>query len=662
MTHANHLVDETSPYLLQHANNPVDWYPWGTEGLEKARREDKPIFLSVGYSTCHWCHVMAHESFEDSDVADILNAHFVAIKVDREERPDIDHVYMQVTSALTGHGGWPNTVLLTPDRKAFHAATYLPKSYLVDLLRQAADLWASRGPDLVREADSIAEQLAQHVGLPAPGSVTIDDIVEGAQMLMRSYDWHNPGFGSQPKFPTPHNLIFLLRTWWATGDNNYRQAALESLRAIRRGGIYDQLGFGLHRYSTDAEWHVPHFEKMLYDQAMLASAAAEAFRATSDPFFSEMAEEVLTYVDRDLSDPAGGFWSAQDADSEGHEGRFYVWSEDELREILGEDDFRYLKHAYMTEPVGRQDGQNVPRMASDVEIGDKRLAALRERLLAVRNARIHPITDDKVLTDWNGLMISAFAQTGAATGQRRWIERAAKAADFVLQILRDGRRLAHQNRAGKTQGEAFLDDYAFLIGGLIDLYEAGFEPKYLIDAAALADVMLADFGDGDGGLFMSRAGDEYVAERPRQPEDGPIPSGAAVAAYNLARLGRLLGSTELETAALGILNSVGERVQQHPGSSIGFLLAADFLLRPGYEIVVVQAQDDPLPRIPYAPQAVVLVKRGAELDALAPFTREMAPLDGQLTAYLCHGHACELPTTDLDSVFRAIAGSNSARL
>ncbi len=504
----NRLINESSPYLLQHATNPVDWYPWGEEAFAKAKKEDKPIFLSIGYSTCHWCHVMEHESFADEEVAVLLNQYFVAVKVDREERPDIDQVYMTVTRTMTGRGGWPNSVFLTPDKKPFFAGTYFPKQArwglpgLMELLPKIAEIWQNDRENVLKSAERITDLLASRAD-PGPGDVLDQNILDKARdQLADIYDPQYGGFGQAPKFPRPHTLAFLLRRYHHNQDTRALAMVEKTLTRMRLGGIYDHIGYGFHRYSTDGQWLVPHFEKMLYDQAMLAMAYTEAFQATAKEFYARSAREILTYILRDMTSKEGGFYSAEDADSEGVEGKFYLWTLPQIQQAIGENDTETLKKIYNLEEGGNfkspeaepAAGSNIlhlkktlPDLAAELGIPEKqlrqRLGKNREQLFRIRQKRIHPFKDDKILTDWNGLMIAAMAKAGLALDEPRYLSAAAKAADFIMLKLRDKNgRLLKRYRKGNAGLPAHLNDYAFVVWGFLELYQASFKTVYLQEA------------------------------------------------------------------------------------------------------------------------------------------------------------------------------------
>ncbi len=558
-TARNRLAGEKSPYLLQHADNPVDWYPWGDEAFAAAREQDKPIFLSIGYSSCHWCHVMEHESFEDEAVARLLNEHFISIKVDREERPDIDNIYMKVCQAMTGSGGWPMTVFMTPGGKPFFAGTYFPKQSkygrpgMLELVPHMASLWKNDRKRLEQIGEHTTDALGSHAFTGDEQKLSEKLLTTAYSRLEASYDDVHGGFGGAPKFPTPHQLSLLLRYWDRTGDARALEIVGTTLRKMYGGGIYDHLGNGFHRYSTDPMWLVPHFEKMLYDQAMLAIAYLEAHQATGNSFYGEVAEEIFTYVLRDLASPEGAFYSAEDADSEGEEGTFYVWKKDEITEVLGEEDGKIFCERYGVTGSGNFEGKNVLHISSETGADEVGLDTMKEKLLTIRSKRPRPMLDDKILTDWNGLMIAALARGTRVTGDPAYAAAAAKAADFILGGMRTSEgRLLHRYRDGESAIPGYLDDYAFLIWGLIELYEATFDAKWLSEALVLAGGMIELFGDredGRGGFFFTGRDAEKLIVRTKEVYDGAVPSGNSVAALELLRLGRMTGRTDLESAA-----------------------------------------------------------------------------------------------------------------
>ncbi|HSH12477.1 MAG TPA: thioredoxin domain-containing protein [Desulfurivibrionaceae bacterium] len=676
----NRLVFEKSPYLLQHAENPIAWYPWGEAALSRARAENKPIFLSIGYATCHWCHVMARESFEDPEVAALLNRDFIAVKVDREERPDLDAVYMKICQEVTGSGGWPLTVLLTPERKPFLVGTYFPKEAragrpgLLEILASTGELWKHQRAKLVDSANRVVELLG---GRGNGAEADLPDrqfFAQAAQQLTGSFDAEYGGFGRPPKFPVPHQYLFLLRHWQRSGDPHCLEMVNQTLTALRQGGIYDQLGFGFHRYSTDREWLVPHFEKMLYDQALLALAYLEFYQAGGQALPAETAREIFAYVNRDLSAPEGGFYSAEDADSEGEEGLFYLWSEAEIREILGEErgsrfTAKYRVQAggnFREETGGESRGLNILHLAQDdVELSE--LAEERRQLLAVRDKRVRPLLDDKVLTAWNGLMIAALARGGRVLNDPGLTGRAERAAEFLLTHMKDDQgRLLRSYRQGEARIPAFLDDHAFLAWCLLELFLTTFAPRYLAEAAALTRTMLELFGDEPGGaLTFSGRGNEELVMTSREFYDGALPSGNSVALYNLARLAWLLEDAALAGRARELAAACGAAAAEYPAGHTMFLTAYDLLSQPTGELVVVGRRDEPETRQvmallnrTYLPAYLLLFREeGAEGDRLAelvPLLRNKKMLEGLVTLYPCRERSCREPLHGLAAIAAAL--------
>lgn len=684
----NRLSREKSPYLLQHAENPVNWYPWGEEAFAAAKAQDKPIFLSIGYSTCHWCHVMERESFEDSAVAALLNEAFINIKVDREERPDVDDVYMTACQMLTGSGGWPLTIIMTPAKEPFFAATYIPKERrfnrygMLELIPQIKNLWETDRARLLESAQKIAGALSQTAGGPAGGQLPPEILELAYNQLEESYEHRYGGFNARPKFPTPHNLMYLLRFHRRSGDRQALEMVETTLQNMRRGGIFDHVGFGFHRYSTDERWLVPHFEKMLYDQALLALAYTEAFQVTGKEEYQTTVREILTYVLRDMADPAGGFYSAEDADSEGEEGKFYLWSNAEIRETLGKSagDF-FIKvfncradGNFLDEATRQKTGANIPHLrkscpeiATELAISEAELAQrieqARRKLFAVRERRIHPLKDDKILTDWNGLMIAALGKAAQAFREPAYAAAAGRAADFILQTLRTKEgRLLHRYRQGETAIPAYLEDYAFFIWGLLELYETAFEVKYLQAALELNGILLQHFWDErEGGFFFTADDAEPLLVRKKEIYDGAVPSGNSVMALNLLRLGRIKGDAGLEARAAQIGAAFSANVGRYPAGHTFLMSALDFGAGPNYEVVIVGkpgAKDTGAMaqaiRQRFIPNKVLLFlptgQENPEISRIAEFTRAMKPLKGKATAYVCRSHACELPTTDADKM------------
>ncbi|HEX7070397.1 MAG TPA: thioredoxin domain-containing protein [Rhodothermales bacterium] len=700
MMRANRLAGEQSPYLLQHQHNPVDWYPWSDEAFERAAREDRPIFLSIGYATCHWCHVMERESFEDESVARLLNDHFVSIKVDREERPDIDSIYMTVCQLLAGQGGWPLTIVMTPDRRPFFAATYIPKHTrhgrlgLMELLPRIAGVWRDQRDEVLASAEHMTQTLRRASAFSASAETLDVPVLDAAyQLLLRRFDGVHGGFGAAPKFPTPHNLLFLLRYWHRTGERRALAMAAHTLERMREGGIFDQLGGGFHRYSTDAEWLLPHFEKMLYDQALLAVACAEAFQATSDPIFAETARSVLAYVDRDLGSRDGGFHSAEDADSEGEEGKFYLWTLAEVESVLEPDDAalvarRFGMHEdgnFEDEATRERTGQNVLHVAVDlealaresgksVEQVAERLEHARRLLFEHREKRVRPALDDKVLTDWSGLAIAAFAICGRAMNEPAYVGRARRAAEFLLRnMLAPDGTLLHRYRSGAAGITGMADDYAGLIWGLIELYQSTFDAHYLKHAVALSDVMHAHFWDGEnGGYFLSRADAADLIVRQKEMYDGASPSANSLQAWNLIRLSRLTGRVEFEERASSLFAFAAPFVREQPSAHTALLMALEASISPSTEVVIA---GDPeatetkafvsAVRSGYRPHLVALLHAGrpehdGPLEELAPYVAAQGPVNGQPAAYLCREFACQAPTTDPDALRRMLDDSSES--
>ncbi|MCU0303510.1 MAG: thioredoxin domain-containing protein [Thermoanaerobaculales bacterium] len=693
---ANRLAGEKSPYLLQHAGNPVDWYPWGEEAFEKAREEDRPIFLSIGYATCHWCHVMEHESFEDPIVAALMNETFVNVKVDREERPDIDQVYMTVCQMLTGSGGWPLTIVMTPDTKPFFAATYLPRESrfgrigMLDLIPRVGQLWRNERDPILASAEQITARLGE-IAEPRAAADPDPTLPDRAyRELEARFDRTHGGFGGAPKFPSSHNLIFLSRYARLAGQPRALEMAERTLEAMHRGGIFDQIGFGLHRYSTDAEWLVPHFEKMLYDQAMLVLAATEAHLAGGrSAAHRRIVDEVATYVRRDMTSPDGAFFSAEDADSEGEEGRFYVWTADEVARVVGPEDAALVgaiwnltpEGNFADEASGRRTGANIPhrtelgdaaaaRLGGTPEHRHDRLAETRSRLFSYRVTRVHPLKDDKVLADWNGLMIAALARAGRVFDEPSYVEAARRSLAFVLGSMRDRRgRLHHRWRAGELAVPAFLDDHAFLAWGAIELYDSTLDPAFLelaLDLQAETDRLFWD--SAHGGYFSAAADSEVLLVRQKEVYDGAIPSGNSVAAMNLVRLARLSGRADLSDRAARLFAAFAADTARSASAHGHLADAFQLACAPSLEVVVVGDPDADdtramleVIRSAYRPQgAVLLVPPGSEGDRvreLAPFTAGHRSADGRATAFACRDFACGVPTTDPEALRRMLEGA-----
>ncbi len=682
---SNRLLHETSPYLRQHAHNPVDWYPWGPEALEQARRLDRPIFLSIGYSACHWCHVMEHESFENEAIARILNDNFISIKVDREERPDLDQIYMTAVQQMNqGQGGWPMSVFLTPDLKPFYGGTYYPpedrygRPGFPRLLLHLAEAWKTRRQEINEVAEDLTQVVRTSGGLaPQPGDLDASLLQGAVRQLGQVFDSHYGGFGRQPKFPHPMDIRLLLRAWQRFGDDNALHMARFTLERMAMGGIYDHLGGGCARYSTDARWLVPHFEKMLYDNALLLSCYLEAYQATGDSFFREIAEETLLWVKREMTSPEGPFFSTLDADSEGEEGKFYVWTEKEILDLLGEEEGGLFCAAYGVEPGGNwEHGQNILHRlktfaqlarlnsCSEAELREK-LDRGRRRLYEVRSSRVWPGRDEKVLTSWNALMVAALAQAAAVLDRPELAQDAARAADFLLTRMRsaDGRLLRTWSQGSQPKYNAYLEDYAFLIDALVSLFEADFQPRWLESAQDLARTMLDQFWDpAEGGFFFTGKDHEALIARNKDPHDNAIPSGNSMAVTALLRLHQLTGQADLLDRAERTLRLYRGLLAAHPMAAGQMLIALDFDLGPTQEVVVVGRQDEPatrevlrLVRSGFRPRTVIAFQpadrapSGPALPLLEGKTGQ-----GDVTTYICQNFACQAPLVGVEAARKAL--------
>ena len=674
----NQLVNESSPYLLQHAENPVHWYPWGEEALHKARTENKPIFLSIGYAACHWCHVMAHESFEDEETAAFMNEHFINIKVDREERPDLDAIYMQATVAMTGSGGWPMSVFLTPDLKPFYTGTYFPpvQRYNMpsfrDVLAGIARAWKEEPEEITRVGGQVTSHLQQ--------ALTSDQISETAfsqeqlsgviKTLADPYDWENGGWGSAPKFPQPMIIEFLIRRHVA-GDEDALKIAVHALKAMARGGMYDVVGGGFSRYSVDNFWRVPHFEKMLYDNAQLVRAYLHAWQITKDPYFKQIVTETLDFVARELTHPAGGFYSSLDADSEGEEGKFYVWTLDEIREVLGEDS-EFFEAAYGVSERGNWEGKTVLQRALDdpslaarfkIDPGEvsAKLAASHARLLAARASRIRPGTDDKVLTAWNGLMLAAVAEAARAIDepalQHKYLVMATRSADFLLDALRPGGSLKRSWREGKATNEVFLEDYAALILGLLELYQTDFQEKWFTAAHELAEKMIELFQDANGGFFDTSKDSKELLLRPKDLQDNATPSGNALACEALLKLAAFTDQGTYRDRAEKSLRLISSFALRYPTSFGRWLSAADFALGRVKQVAVMYESDSEEARpllqtiqAEYRPNMVVAASSQPPSEHAPSLLMERPLKEGKPTVYVCEGFVCKMPVNAISEL------------
>jgi uncharacterized protein YyaL (SSP411 family) len=679
----NHLARESSPYLLQHQNNPVDWFPWGEEALAKARSEDKPIFLSIGYSACHWCHVMEHESFESETIASVLNEHFVAVKVDREERPDLDQIYMNAVQMLTGRGGWPMSVFLTPELKPFYGGTYWPPTGrhgmpgFDQILAAVVDAWKNRRDQAITAADQLTAELQKVATTEGHGDVdalSLDLIGGAVNQLARMFDRTFGGFGQAPKFPHPMDLQLLLTAY----SRNKQPALLDMVRVtldrMAAGGIYDHLGGGFARYSVDARWLVPHFEKMLYDNALLARAYTDAYLVTRDENYARVVRETLDYVLRDMTDPAGGFYSTEDADSEGEEGLFYTWTPDEIDAVLGEERGATLGRAFDVTDAGNfEHGRSILNLPKTIEQCAKifkrsedelvqELTQSKQELFAAREKRVHPGKDDKVIVAWNGLMIDAMARAGAALGEPKYVAAAGAAAGFILKSMRrsDG-RLLHTWRRGEAKLDAYLDDYAALANSLVTLYEATSEERWIDEAVRLVDVMLEQFADPAGGFFYTASDHEKLLTRTKELTDSSVPSGNALTANALLRLGKLLGRGELlETASATLLAAVSI-MERAPMAAGQMLLALDRYLGPSHELVLVGAADaefkSAVGRIQqsYLPRSVFAWQStDSKAAVLSEIFAGKASAGGEPALFVCENFACQAPAVGLAAIEQSL--------
>ena len=675
--HTNRLIHETSPYLLQHAHNPVDWYPWGEEALERAKREQKPILLSIGYSACHWCHVMERESFENEEIAAVMNELFINIKVDREERPDLDEIYMNAVQVMTRQGGWPMTVFLTPDLKPFYGGTYYPptdrygRPGFPKVMEAVAEAFKDKHTQVLEQANQLTAQLNQisNVVDPHEHELTEELMVHAFQQYRSQFDSHHGGFGNAPKFPPSMGLPFLLRYWHHSGNANALEMAELTLEKMARGGMYDQLGGGFHRYSTDAHWLVPHFEKMLYDNAQLVVAYFEAYQATQKPFYRDIATETLDYVLREMYDAEnGGFYSTQDADSEGVEGKFFVWEPNDVEDVIGEENAEIFCEYYDITPHGNFEGENIlhvqtppdifaRKLQMDLEELEALLADSKQKLFAEREKRIKPGLDDKILTSWNGIMIRGMAMGYQLTGKPEYLEACEKSAEFVLTTLsQDNGLLLRTYRSGKSHLNAYLEDYSYFIAGLIALYEASFESRWLTEAERLAHIMIDQFGDdtGDGFFFTGKAHETLIVQS-KSAYDGATPSGASMAIHSLLRLAKHLDNPEFHDKAVETLKLYFHQMEGMPTGSGQLLCELAFLLSTPKEIAIVGKKGDAkmdamLAALhgTYQPNKIVALSESADGQTL-PLLAGKPQVDNTATAYVCENYVCQVPTTDVET-------------
>jgi uncharacterized protein YyaL (SSP411 family) len=670
----NRLIHESSPYLQQHAHNPVDWFPWGPEALLKARTEDKPILLSVGYSSCHWCHVMERESFENTETAGLMNRHFVNIKVDREERPDIDAIYMQTVMAITGHGGWPLTVFLTPDLKPFYGGTYFPPedrhgiAGFPRILQAVSTAYRTSKADVLNTANQIAEALARSMRpLAGHDPLTADTLTEAFQTLASSFDPEHGGIGKAPKFPQAMVWEFLLAYAHRSGDDMSRVMTELTLDEMALGGIYDQIGGGFHRYSVDARWLVPHFEKMLYDNAQLARLYLHAYQVLGKPVYKRVVEEMLDYLLREMCGAEGQFYSAQDADSEGVEGKFYVWTDEQIRGALPEAEREVVLRHYGVQRGGNWEGHTILEVVKELravaeELGipqdeaERRLQSARGKLLTMRSQRVPPMTDTKALTAWNALALSALAEAGRVLGREEYLEAARRNADFLLSRMRANGRLLRTYRDGVAKLNGYLEDYAYLTDALLTLHAATLEARWLDEAQALGGAMIGLFWSGTEGTFYDVGADhEALLVRPREVFDNAVPAGASMAALSLIKLAAITGQSDLAQPAVVSLRSLQHAMAQHPNGFGNWLLALAFHMSAPKEIAIIGKPDNPLTLTllrtaskPYLPFKVVAGTDSPDSRASVgvALLEGRTLLDGKPTAYVCENYACQLPTND----------------
>lgn len=676
----NHLKGEKSPYLKEHADNPVDWYPWCEKAFQKAENEDKPIFLSIGYSSCHWCHVMKRESFEDEEVAELINETFVSIKVDKEERPDIDSVYMDVARSMSGRGGWPLTVFMTPSKIPFYFATYIPKkgkkniTGLLELIPKIKNLWKNDRERLIERGKMVIESLKKEDLGP---SKEIDKSIldDAFDYLSRAFDDEHGGFGDSPKFPSPHNFLFLLRYGEKENNRKAYEMVYKTLREMKKGGIYDQVGFGFHRYSTDREWILPHFEKMLYDQAMMLMASTEAWQVCSDREFSKTVEEVIDYLDRNLKADSGGFFSSEDAESSGKEGAYYTWKKEEIEDILGEKSELFIKlfsikneGNFREEATNRKTGENILHLASSIEefVKNREMSAeelrndiemMRESLLKERLKREKPNVDNKILTDWNSLIVVALCRAGFVLEEDNYLDMAEKTISFILDNLVENGDLYHAYIEKEVSVKATLDDYSFLIWALLSLYQTTFKIEYLKRAIDFTEIMIEKFWDQEeGGFFISRKDDNELPLNKKDVYDGAYPSGNSIAMLDIIRLSQITGEKKYENIVRKTIETFSRQVSKNPGQFTMFLSALQSWWSGGKEVVIVGKKDEIKDMINvlkkhFLPDTVVIVKNkdsSEKLKEILGFTSSMEKIDEKPTAYVCEDFTCKKPVTNID--------------
>lgn len=685
----NRLKDESSPYLLQHAENPVDWHPWGENAFRIAREQDKPVLLSVGYSACHWCHVMARESFEDETTAEMMNALFVNVKVDREERPDVDDIYMQAVQAIAGQGGWPMTVFLLPDGRPFYGGTYYPKEShygrpsFTQLMSAIHDAFRNKRDQLEAQADNLHQMLKRDVlaiGRVDDSGLTTDLLDEAAEKLLGSIDRVNGGFGSQPKFPNPISLEFLLRLYDRTGNGAALELTSLTLRKMAQGGIYDQIGGGFARYSVDARWLVPHFEKMLYDNAQLSRLYLHAWQATGDDFYRSVAEDIYDYILREMTATVGGFYSATDADSEGVEGKFFVWTIEEAAEALEPIQNELPRALEIAIEVfgmtanGNFEGSNIlhlpqpPEVTADnlgltLEQLAEAIAQIKDRLYALRTQRVPPLLDDKMLTSWNGLMLASLAEAARALKRDDYLDAARRAGQFLLDhMLDEDGRLRRVHKEGRSKLNAYLEDYANMIDAMLELYQSTFDEHWFEVARRLADFVLAHFKSEDGGFYDTSDDHEALIVRPRNLQDNVTPSGNGMMARQLLRLTAYTGAADYDAAARGILRKLCDAMREYPQAFAESLNAADMLVRGIDEVAIIgdlasesAAEIVDLLRVPYRPNLVsAWSRRDVDQHESIPLLSQRKAPDGLATVYVCRDFACQMPVASAEETARAL--------
>jgi len=663
----NHLIHENSPYLLEHAHNPVDWFPWGVEAIEKARVENKPIFLSIGYAACHWCHVMAHESFEDPTTANLLNQHFINIKVDREERPDLDSIYMSFVVSTTGQGGWPMSIFLTHEGKPFYGGTYFPPTRRHNLpafrevLETITRLWKEDRSRLILSSEDLARSLQNRPSTQGHGIELNREVLEGATVsIAQGYDWQNGGWGSAPKFPQPMSIEYLLRQA-SKGDQASLKMATHALHAMRHGGMYDVLGGGFARYSVDPTWLIPHFEKMLYDNAQLARVYLHAYLLTGEISFRDVCQATLDFILREMTHPQGGFYSSLDADSEGEEGKFYLWTLQEIRSILTDpQEAEFFIASYGMSEAGNFEGKNILRRIHNVTLAgqfqlaeqaiEEKLEQLRERLLENRSHRVRPNTDDKVLVSWNALMLAAFAEAGRALGKQDYIDAAIRNAEFIMENLWKDGRLLRSWREGTARHSAYLEDYSAMVLGLLSLYQADPNPKWYQAALGMAEQMLAHFSDPMGGFYDTPDDGETLLYRPKDLQDNATPSGNALVVMALLQLSTYEGRSDWRLQAESMLSSTLDMMVRYPGAFAQWFCAADFALGPVHEIAILGDLEDPATqglltplKGSYLPRLVLAVSPYPPTPGSPVLLSDRGLLNGKPTAYVCRGFVCQRP-------------------